>query len=51
MFLLQDYHNLRATAYNSKVRELEAQPGHLAKSRCKFLSSFFAGARWRTRGL
>ena len=51
MSLLQDDHNLRATAYNSKVRELEAQTDHLAKSRRKFLSSFFAGTRWRTRGL
>ena len=51
LFLLQDYHNLRAPAYNSKVRELEAQTAHLAESRRKSLSSFFAGARWRTRGL
>ena len=51
MSLLQDYHNLRATAYNYRVWELETQTAHLAKSRCKFLSSFFTGARWRTRGL
>ena len=51
MFLLQDYHNLRATAYNSKVRELEAQTAHLAESRRESLSSFLAGARWRTRKL
>ena len=49
MSLLQDYHNLRTTAYNSRVRELET--AHLAESRRKFLSSFFVGARWRTRGL
>ena len=48
---LQDYHNLHATAYNSKVQELEAQTAHLAESWRKFLSSFFAGARWRTREL
>ena len=51
MSLLRDYHNLCATAYNSKVRELEAQTAHLDESQRKFLSSFFAGARWRTRGL
>ena len=51
MPLLQDYHNLRATAYNSKVRELEAQTAHLAESQHKSLSSFFAGARWRTHRL
>ncbi|XP_044433286.1 uncharacterized protein [Triticum aestivum] len=32
---IRDYHNLRATAYNSKVRELEAQTAHLAESRHK----------------
>ena len=51
MSLLQDYHNLRATTYNSKVRELETETAHLVESRRKFLFSFFVGARWRTRGL
>ena len=51
MSLLQDYHDLRASTYNSKVRELKAQTAHLTESQRKFPSSFFVGARWRTGGL
>lgn len=40
---IRDYHNLRATAYNSKVRELEAQTAHLAESRHKSLLFFLRG--------
>ena len=43
MSLLQDYHNLHATAYNFRVYELETQTAHLAESRSKFLSSFLRG--------
>ena len=47
--LLQEYHNLRATAFNRNVEELSKRAADLSESRSEFF--FFAGARWRTRGL
>ena len=49
MTYLQEYHNLRATAFNRNVEELSKQAANLSESRGEFF--FFAGARWRTRGL
>ena len=41
--LLQEYHNLRATAFNRNVEELSQRAADLSESRSKFF--FFAGAR------
>ena len=49
-FLFQEYHNLRATAFNRNVEELGSRTADLSESRSES-SFFFAGARWRTRGL
>ena len=49
MTYLQEYHNLRATAFNRNVEELSKRAADLSESRSEFF--FFAGARWRTRGL
>jgi hypothetical protein len=46
--LLQDYHNIRAAAYNSQLRELTKRTADLAESRSKSLVFFFARARQRT---
>ena len=49
-YLLQDYHNLRVTAFNRNVEQLGKRSTDLSESQSKsFL--FFTGARWRTRGL
>ena len=50
-YLLQDYHNLHVTAFNRNVEELNKRIADLVESRDELFSSFFAGARWRTRGL
>ena len=49
MTYLQDYHNLRATAFNRNVEELSKRAADLVERQSEFF--FFAGARWRTRGL
>ena len=49
MTYLQEYHNLRATAFNRNVEELSKRAADLVESRSKFF--FSAGARWRTHGL
>ena len=48
--LTQDYHNLRVTTLNRNVEELGKRTADLSESRSKSFF-FFAGARWRTRGL
>ena len=48
--MLQDYHNLRVTAFNRNVEELGKRTADLSESRSKSFS-FFAGARWRTHRL
>ena len=48
--LLQEYHNLRVTAFNRNVEELGKRTADLSESR-SVSSFFFAGARWRTGGL
>ena len=48
--LLQEYHNLRATAFNRNVEELGKRTADLSESRSESFF-FFAGARWCTRGL
>ena len=49
-YLSQDYHNLRVTAFNRNVEELGKWTADLSESRSESFF-FFAGARWRTRGL
>ena len=49
-YLLQDYHNLCVTAFNLNVEELGKRTADLSESRSESFF-FFAGARWRTRGL
>ena len=49
-YLLQDYHNLRVTAFNHNVEELGKRTADLSESRSESFF-FFAGARWRTRRL
>ena len=46
----QDYHNLRVTVFNRNVEELGKRTADLSESRSESFF-FFAGARWRTRGL
>ena len=48
--LTQDYHNLRVTAFNRNVEELGKRTADLSESWSKSFF-FFAGSRWRTRGL
>ena len=47
--LLQDYHNLRATAYNSHVKELARRASDLNESQSKHSAFLLTGARQRTR--
>ena len=49
-YLLRDYHNLRVTVFNRNVEELGKRTADLSESRSESFF-FFAGARWRTRGL
>jgi hypothetical protein len=46
---LQDYHNIRAAAFNSQVQELAKRTADLTESRSKHSIFFLAGARQRTR--
>ena len=50
MTYLQEYHNLRATAFNRNVEELSKRAADLSESQSKSFY-FSAGACWRTRGL
>ena len=50
MSYLQDYDNLRVTAFNRNVEELGKRTADLLASRSESFFSF-GGARWRTRGL
>jgi hypothetical protein len=47
--LLQDYHNIRADAFNSQVQELAKRTADLTKSRSKHSVFFLVGARQCTR--
>ena len=47
---MQDYHNLRVTAFNTNIEELAKRTADLSDNRGES-SSFSAGARWHTRGL
>ena len=44
MSLLQDYHNLRATTFNSKVQELDQRAVDLSESRSESSSFSYGGA-------